>query len=114
MIASRPDAYHDWLAWVYAWPGLKKDTIRESERAFEEGAVDRYLGPGDEEALAQVLVKTGELDRALELFDRLLDQHYANAVTVPCSDSTPISMRCVNTPASRRCSPSTSSGWLFQ
>ena len=82
MIALRPDAHHDWLAWVYAWPGLKEDAIREAERAFEEGAVDRYLGPGDEEALAQVLVKTGELDRALELFDRLLDQHYANAVTV--------------------------------
>jgi serine/threonine protein kinase/tetratricopeptide (TPR) repeat protein len=82
MIASRPDAFHDWLAWIYALLGRKDDAIREAERAIEDSAVDRYLGPSDEESLAWILAMTGEYDRALEIFDRLLATPYINPVTV--------------------------------
>ena len=82
MIAARPDAHHGWLAVVYAWLGRKEDAIREAERAIEDSRIDRYLGPSQEETLALVLARTGEFDRAIELYDRLLATSYVNSITV--------------------------------
>jgi len=82
VIASRPDSFHGWLGFLYALQGRMEDARREAMRNIELGKNDKYGGPGAEEGLAYILSETGEIEAALELWDKLLSMHYAGAITV--------------------------------
>jgi TolB-like protein/Tfp pilus assembly protein PilF len=65
---------HANLGLLYSYMGRKEEAIREGERAveLEPDSKDALVGPWMRGFLAMIYVRTGELDRALPLLERVL------------------------------------------
>ena len=72
--APRTGLRHANLGLLYAFMGRKEDAIREGQRAveLEPDSKDALAGPWMKGFLAMIYVRTGELDQALPLLDKVL------------------------------------------
>jgi TolB-like protein/Flp pilus assembly protein TadD len=66
------------LARIHCYLGKKDDALRESEAAVERTpiAVDALNGPANLSVRAEVLMRTGQADRAIELLEQLAKHPY--------------------------------------
>lgn len=84
--ASRNGLRRANLGLLYAFIGRKEDAIREGQRAveLEPDSKDALLGPWMRGFLAMIYVRTGELDRALPLLERVLVDPFPVDNTICC------------------------------
>ena len=75
VLSAPPEPFgHAWLGVLYAYLGRKEDALREGRRAVTllPESTDAVYGPSLSGMLALIYARTGELDQAVALIERLL------------------------------------------